>query len=64
MERKLVKAKDLKVGMNLASGDIVSRGPEVGFITPKGKVEIVLRGPGKSILHTWNKNTEIAILID
>jgi len=60
MERKLVKAKDLKVGMKLANGGVVTEGASSGLYTHKNKVDVWINGYPKM----WHKNTEIAILID
>jgi len=61
MERKLVKAKDLEIGMKLAHvKGVVTHRPSSGLKTPSGKVDLGIDG----YLKTWNKNAEIAILID
>ncbi len=57
--RKSVQAQYLKKGDVLATGEVVSHSPSSGLNTPSGKIDLGING----FRRTWNKRTEITILI-
>lgn len=60
MSRKNTQAQYLSKGDKLATGEIVTHGPSIGYKTPSGKVEIGING----YLKVWNKKTLIAVITE
>ena len=58
--RKLVEAQNLNIGDKLQSGGVVTHRPSAGINTPSGKIDLGINGFKK----TWNKRTEIAIIVE
>jgi hypothetical protein len=60
MTRTNKEAQYLSKGDKLATGEVVTHSPSVGYKTPSGKVELGING----YLKVWNKKTLIAVIAE